>query len=88
MARCHPFRGGREIVNLQEEALRGPEGLEIIAFRSRGGEAEVTLEFTLGTDMGDCLLLVSNWLDRVSGYPNVADEPMLNTSGSDHIPIA
>ena len=65
----------REIVNLQEDALRGLEGLEIMTSRSRTGEAEVTLEFAVGADMGDVLLLVSNRLDRVSGYPDEADEP-------------
>ncbi|MEM8802583.1 MAG: efflux RND transporter permease subunit [Pseudomonadota bacterium] len=78
----------REIVNLQEEALRGLEGLEVMTSRSQTGEAEVTLEFAVGSDMGDVLLLVSNRLDRVSGYPDEANEPTLNTSGSDDSPIA
>ncbi|GFE65370.1 efflux RND transporter permease subunit [Litoreibacter roseus] len=78
----------REIVNPQEEVLRGLEGLEIMTSRSRTGEAEVTLEFAIGTDMSQSLLLVSNRLDRVSGYPDEADEPSLNTSGSDDSPIA
>ena len=78
----------REIVNPQEEALRGLEGLEIMTSRSQTGEAEVTLEFAVGTDMGQSLLLVSNRLDRVSGYPDEADEPSLNTSGADDSPIA
>ncbi|MCR9125466.1 MAG: efflux RND transporter permease subunit [Rhodobacteraceae bacterium] len=78
----------REIVNPQEEALRGLEGLEIMTSRSRTGQAEVTLEFAVGTDMSQSLLLVSNRLDRVSGYPDEANEPSLNTSGSDDSPIA
>jgi HAE1 family hydrophobic/amphiphilic exporter-1 len=78
----------REIVNPQEEALRGLEGLEIMTSRSRTGQAEVTLEFVVGTNMSQSLLLVSNRLDRVSGYPAEADEPSLNTSGSDDSPIA
>ena len=53
----------REIVNPQEEALRGLEGLEIMTSRSRTGQAEVTLEFGVGTDMSQSLLLVSNRLD-------------------------
>lgn len=83
-----PSEVEREIVNLQEDALRGLEGLEIMTSQSRTGEAEVTLEFAVGTDMGDSLLLVSNRLDRVSGYPDEANEPTLNTSGSDDSPIA
>lgn len=78
----------REIVNLQEEALRGLEGLDIMTSQSRTGSAEVTLEFSVGTDMSQSLLLVSNRLDRVSGYPAEANEPSLNTSGSDDSPIA
>ena len=78
----------REIVNLQEEALRGLEGLQIMTSRSQTGQAEVTLEFAVGTDMGDSLLLVSNRLDRVTGYPAEANEPTLNTSGADDSPIA
>ena len=78
----------REIVNQQEEALRGLEGLEIMTSRSRTGQAEVTLEFVVGTDMSQSLLLVSNRLDRVSGYPAEANEPSLNTSGADDSPIA
>ncbi len=38
--------------------------------------------------MSQSLLLVSNRLDRVSGYPDEANEPSLNTSGSDDSPIA
>lgn len=83
-----PAEVEREIVNLQEDAFRGLEGLETMTSRSRTGQAEVTLEFAVGSDMGDILLLVSNRLDRVGGYPAEAGEPTLNTSGSDDSPIA
>lgn len=83
-----PSEVEREIVNPQEEALRGLEGLDLMTSRSRSGEAEVTLEFGIGTDMSQALLLVSNRLDRVSGYPDEAGEPSLNTSGADDSPIA
>ncbi|MDW3224550.1 MAG: efflux RND transporter permease subunit [Paracoccaceae bacterium] len=78
----------REIVNPQEEALRGLEGLDVMTSRSQSGEAEITLEFGIGTDMGQSLLLVSNRLDRVGDYPDEAGEPSLNTSGGDDSPIA
>ncbi|MFK7746424.1 MAG: efflux RND transporter permease subunit [Roseobacter sp.] len=83
-----PSEVEREIVNPQEEALRGLEGLDVMTSRSRTGEAEVTLEFGVGTDMGQSLLLVSNRLDRVGDYPDEAGEPSLDTSGSDDSPIA
>ncbi|MFK7869675.1 MAG: efflux RND transporter permease subunit [Roseobacter sp.] len=83
-----PSEVEREIVNRQEEALRGLEGLDLMTSRSRSGEAEITLEFGIGTDMGQALLLVSNRLDRVGDYPDEAGEPALDTSGSDDSPIA
>jgi len=78
----------REIVNPQEETLRGLDGLEIMTSRSRTGQASVTLEFAVGTDMSQSLLLVSNRLDRVGSYPDEASQPTLNTSGADDSPIA
>ncbi|WP_299954185.1 efflux RND transporter permease subunit [uncultured Roseobacter sp.] len=78
----------REIINRQEEALRGLEGLDVMTSRAQTGEASVTLEFGIGTDMSQSLLLVSNRLDRVGDYPDEAGEPSLDTSGSDDSPIA
>lgn len=83
-----PAEVEREIINPQEDAFRGLEGLERMTSRSRSGRGSVTLEFAVGSDMGYALLLVSNRLDRVGGYPAEASEPTLNTSGSDDSPIA
>ena len=38
--------------------------------------------------MSKALLLLANRLDRVNGYPAEADEPTINTSGSDDTPVA
>ncbi|MEM8631234.1 MAG: efflux RND transporter permease subunit [Pseudomonadota bacterium] len=83
-----PAEVEREIVNPQEEEFRGLEGLERMTSSSSTGQAEVTLEFGVGSDMGEILLLVSNRLDRVGSYPDEASEPTMNTSGSDDSPIA
>ena len=83
-----PAEVEREIINPQEEAMRGLDGLEIMTSRARTGEAEVTLEFAVGTDMSQSLLLVSNRLDRVGTYPDEAGEPSLDTSGADDSAIA
>ncbi len=48
----------------------------------------MTLEFEVGTNMDRALLLVSNRLDRVSGYPDEAEQPTLDTAGSEDSPIA
>ncbi|MEL7467839.1 MAG: efflux RND transporter permease subunit [Pseudomonadota bacterium] len=83
-----PAEVEREIVNEQEDVLKGLSGLESIISRAETGTATVTLEFAIGTNMDRALLLVSNRLDRVSGYPDEANEPTLETSGSSDNPIA
>ncbi|SDE41411.1 efflux RND transporter permease subunit [Rhodospira trueperi] len=83
-----PAEVEREIVNRQEEALKGLEGLREMTSQSRTGQSEITLEFATGQNMDRALLLVANRLDQVSNYPEEADEPTLETSGSDDQPIA
>ena len=83
-----PSEVEREIVNPQEETLRGLDGLETMTSQSSTGQATVTLEFAVGSDMSQSLLLVSNRLDRVNSYPDEASQPTLNTSGADDSPIA
>ena len=70
-----PAEVEREITIRQEEALKGIAGLSEIISRSEQGRSRVTLEFDVGTDMDRSLLLASNRLDRVTGYPEEADEP-------------
>ncbi|WP_421708821.1 efflux RND transporter permease subunit [Algihabitans sp.] len=83
-----PVEVEREIVNRQEDVLKGLEGLETITSRAETGRARVSLEFAISTNMDRALLLVANRLDRVSNYPDEVDEPTLDTSGSDDNPIA
>ena len=83
-----PAEVEREIINRQEEALKGLEGLKRTVARSRDGNGEITLEFDVGQNMDKALLLVANRLDRVNGYPDEADEPTLRTSGADDNSIA
>ncbi len=78
----------REIINEQEEVLRGLPGVEKMTSRSQDGQGDVTLEFQIGQDMDRALLLVANRLDRVSSYPEEADEPTLDTAGTEDNPIA
>jgi hydrophobic/amphiphilic exporter-1 (mainly G- bacteria), HAE1 family len=78
----------REIVNRQEEVLRGLEGLDEMSSRSRDGRGSIKLEFSVAQDMDKALLLVANRLDRVGDYPAEADQPTLDTAGSEDRPIA
>ena len=77
-----------EIVTRQEEALRGLKGSKSMTSTSRTGRASVILEFGVSQDMDKALLLVANRLDRVTGYPDEADEPTLHTSGTEDNSIA
>ena len=83
-----PVEVEREILNRQEEELKGLTGLTKMDSRARNDEGEITLEFAPGTDMDRALLLVANRLDRVDGYPDEADEPVLDTASSEDNPIA
>ncbi|GAB5387257.1 MAG: efflux RND transporter permease subunit [Alphaproteobacteria bacterium] len=83
-----PAEVEREIVNEQEDVLKGLEGLKTLESTSSNGRATVSLEFATGTDMDKALLLVANRLDRVGSYPDEADEPTLDTAGTDDNAIA
>lgn len=78
----------REIVNRQEEALSGLDNLKSMVSTSSQGRGSIELEFAVSADMNKALLLVSNRLDRVGGYPDEASEPTLKTSGSEDNAIA
>ncbi len=83
-----PAEVERELVNQQEEVLKGLEGVREMSSSAERGRASITLEFGPGQNMDKALLLVANRLDRVSSYPEEADEPTLSTSGSDDQAIA
>ncbi len=83
-----PAEVEREIVNRQEEVLKGLEGLSRMVSSSEDSFGEITLEFDTGQDMSQALLLVANRLDRVDGYPDEADEPSLSTASTEDSAIA
>ncbi len=83
-----PAEVEREITNEQEEVLKGIEGLEEISSESQDGRSRITMEFAVGSDMDRALLLTANRLDRVSDYPDEADQPSIRTASSEDNPIA
>ena len=83
-----PVEIEREIINRQEDVLKGLEGMTEIVGRSQDGRSRLTLEFKVGHNMDRALLLVANRLDRVSGYPEEVDEPTLRTAGAEDQSIA
>ena len=78
----------REIINRQEEVLKGVEGVSRVESQSQDGRGILTLEFEINNDMNKALLMVSNRLNQISGYPEEANEPLLSTSGLEDNPIA
>ena len=78
----------REVINRQEEVLKVIEGLQRMESNARNNQGNVELEFSPDADLNRSLLLVANRLDRVSGYPEEADEPTLSTFGTEDNSIA
>ncbi|MFQ5972573.1 MAG: efflux RND transporter permease subunit [Alphaproteobacteria bacterium] len=83
-----PAEVEREIINRQEEVLKGLEGVREMSSSASNSQGTVELEFAPGQNMDRALLLVANRLDRVERYPEEADEPVLETSGTDDNAVA
>ncbi len=76
-----------EIVEPQEDALRGLPGATQVLSEARRGSGKVTLTFAVGTDLRRALLEVMSRLNRVARYPADANEPIISTVGGDSSPI-
>ena len=75
-----PYEVEREIIEEQEEQLKGVEGLEKMFSESSYGEGKIILRFPAGTDNNTTLLRVSNRLNQVKEYPTETDEPVISSS--------
>jgi len=78
----------REIVQEQEEQLKGVEGVTKMTGECLDSQGRVVLEFAVGTDMDSALLKVNARLQQVREYPAEAEEPVLQTANSGDRPIA
>ncbi len=77
-----------EIVEPQEDALRGVPGVTELLAQAKFGSASITLTFAVGTDMRRALLEVMSRLNRVPRYPADAEEPVVSTASDRSQPIA
>ncbi|MDH5699603.1 MAG: efflux RND transporter permease subunit, partial [Nitrospirota bacterium] len=75
-----PHEVEREIIDEQEEQLKGVEGLEKMFSESSYGQGKVILRFPTGTNTDTALLQVSNRLNQVKEYPLEADEPVISSA--------
>lgn len=74
-----PIEIEREIIDEQEERLRGVSNLVKMRSVSQQDEGVITLEFSIGTDKNVALRDVSDRLREVPEYPENVDEPVVRT---------
>ena len=77
-----------EIIEPQEDALRGLPGAVRILSQAQRGQGTITITFAVGSDLRRALLEVMNRLNRVPRYPPDADEPVISSVGSNSRAIA
>ena len=82
-----PYEIERDIVEEQEDVLKGLTGLTEMESSSQNGQGEITLRFAIGTNVDDALLRVSNKLNEVPSYPGTADKPVITATGSAASPV-
>jgi len=70
----------REIVERQEEKLKGVPNLKKMTSTSNESEAQIKLEFFVGVDKNDALRDVSEKMRQVSGYPEEMNEPTIQAA--------
>lgn len=75
-----PHEIEREIIDEQEEQLKGVEGLDRITSESFDNMGRIILEFPPGTELESALIRVSNRLEQVPDYPEDADKPVILTT--------
>jgi HAE1 family hydrophobic/amphiphilic exporter-1 len=78
----------KEIIIPQEDKLKTLEGLLEMESESRDSFGDVTLTFEIGTDMDAALLKVSNKLNQVPDYPELAEKPVIVSASEQRQAIA
>ncbi|QDT35361.1 efflux RND transporter permease subunit [Thalassoglobus polymorphus] len=67
----------RQIIDEQEEQLKGVEGLVEFKSESKDSVGTITLEFPVGFDLASARAKVSDKLNQVPEYPEDASEPTI-----------
>jgi HAE1 family hydrophobic/amphiphilic exporter-1 len=78
----------KEIVQRQEDQLKGVEGVLEMDSESRDSEGRIVLTFQAGADMDSALLKVSNRLNQVRDLPLDAERPVISSVNTQDQPIA
>ena len=82
-----PYEVEREIIEEQENTLKGLPDLIEMESESRNSQGSVTLRFKVGTSVEEALLRVSNKINEVPSYPAGVDNPVVNASGATASPV-
>jgi HAE1 family hydrophobic/amphiphilic exporter-1 len=82
-----PYEIEREIIEEQENTLKGLPNLEEMESESMNSMGTVTLRFKVGTNVEEALTRVSNKLNEVPSYPNDVDKPVVTASGASTSPV-
>ncbi|MGX5172564.1 efflux RND transporter permease subunit [Aliikangiella sp. IMCC44653] len=71
-----------EIIERQEDVLKGLQGLESLESSSNQGGGNITLRYRTGIDLERALIDVMNALNQVPSYPPDATEPVISVGGN------
>ncbi len=82
-----PYEVEKDIIEEQEEVLKGIQRLTVMESSSYNSRGEITLSFEVGTDIDSALLRVSNKLNEVRRYPENVEKPVIDASGAQSSPI-
>ncbi len=82
-----PYEVEKEIIEQQEEVLKGLQGLTKMESASYNGYGEITLSFELETALDDALLRVSNKINEVADYPENVNRPIIESAGANASPV-
>jgi len=82
-----PYEIEREIIEEQENTLKGLPDLVEMESESQNSLGTVTLRFKVGTNVEEVLTRVSNKLNEVPSYPNDVDKPVVTASGASTSPV-
>jgi len=82
-----PYEIEKEIIEKQEEVLKGLRGLTLMESHCYNSRGEITLTFEVGTDLDAALLRVSNKLDEVEEYPENVEKPVISATGASSSPV-
>lgn len=82
-----PYEVEKDIVEEQENVLKGIQNLTLMESSSYNSYAEITLTFEVGTNLDVALLRVSNKLNEVRKYPDNVEKPVIDASGAQTSPI-